>query len=89
MCSRNITKNLFIGYAFKDCLENGTWYRDPVTNSTWTNYTDCVDHEDYKVSGFHCNNKAPRSFESRTYSETEPHTFTFVTTLHNQICTPI
>ncbi|XP_031767530.2 calcitonin gene-related peptide type 1 receptor-like [Galleria mellonella] len=33
-------------YAFKRCTENGTWYRHPVTDRSWTNYTTCVDIED-------------------------------------------
>ncbi|XP_035215096.1 parathyroid hormone/parathyroid hormone-related peptide receptor-like isoform X2 [Stegodyphus dumicola] len=28
--------------ASKFCSEDGTWWRDPVTNNTWTNYTLCV-----------------------------------------------
>lgn len=32
--------------AFKVCLEDGTWFRHPETNKTWSNYTTCVDQED-------------------------------------------
>jgi calcitonin receptor-like len=32
--------------AFKVCLENGTWFKHPETNKTWSNYTTCVDQED-------------------------------------------
>ncbi|XP_067131702.1 calcitonin gene-related peptide type 1 receptor-like isoform X2 [Centruroides vittatus] len=33
-------------YAYKICNSDGTWYRHPVTNKTWSNYTTCVDRED-------------------------------------------
>ncbi|KAL8576231.1 hypothetical protein ACOMHN_006154 [Nucella lapillus] len=29
--------------ATRVCTEDGTWYFNPVTNRTWTNYTDCFD----------------------------------------------
>ncbi|KAG8186539.1 hypothetical protein JTE90_020842 [Oedothorax gibbosus] len=32
--------------AHKECNPDGTWYRHPVTNRTWSNYTTCVDKED-------------------------------------------
>lgn len=28
-------------FAFKDCLPNGTWFRHPISNISWTNYTQC------------------------------------------------
>nr|QHX41514.1 calcitonin gene-related peptide type 1 receptor-like [Octopus vulgaris] len=28
-------------FAFKDCLPNGTWFRHPISNVYWTNYTPC------------------------------------------------
>uniref|UniRef100_T1KMN8 Calcitonin receptor n=1 Tax=Tetranychus urticae TaxID=32264 RepID=T1KMN8_TETUR len=35
-------------FAFKICLEDGTWFRHPVTNKTWSNYTTCIDKDDLK-----------------------------------------
>lgn len=32
--------------AFKVCLEDGSWFRHPLTNKTWSNYTTCIDQED-------------------------------------------
>ncbi|KAL8585808.1 hypothetical protein ACOMHN_065158 [Nucella lapillus] len=29
--------------ATRLCTENGTWFYNPATNRTWTNYTDCFD----------------------------------------------
>ncbi|XP_029645126.1 calcitonin receptor isoform X2 [Octopus sinensis] len=29
------------GLAFKDCLPNATWFRHPVTNLPWTDFTSC------------------------------------------------
>uniref|UniRef100_A0A1B6E976 G-protein coupled receptors family 2 profile 2 domain-containing protein n=1 Tax=Clastoptera arizonana TaxID=38151 RepID=A0A1B6E976_9HEMI len=31
------------------CLEDGSWFRHPVSNKTWSNYTTCVDFEDLKL----------------------------------------
>ncbi|KAI1305977.1 Calcitonin gene-related peptide type 1 receptor [Halotydeus destructor] len=33
--------------AFKTCMSDGTWFTHPLTNKTWSNYTTCVDHDDY------------------------------------------
>lgn len=33
-------------YAHKVCNKDGSWYRHPDTNRTWSNYTTCIDHED-------------------------------------------
>ncbi|TDG40882.1 hypothetical protein AWZ03_012696 [Drosophila navojoa] len=38
--------------AHKTCLENGTWYRHPVSNQTWSNYTNCVDYDDFQFRQF-------------------------------------
>ncbi|CAG7819097.1 unnamed protein product [Allacma fusca] len=38
--------------AHKACLEDGTWFRHPDSNSTWSNYTMCVDHADYEWRRF-------------------------------------
>ena len=32
--------------AFKYCDVNGSWWTHPLTNKTWSNYTNCVDFED-------------------------------------------
>lgn len=29
------------GLAIRRCMENGSWYVNPETNSSWTNFTDC------------------------------------------------
>lgn len=45
MVSSETTKkilSLISANAFKDCTENGSWYVDPLTNKTWTDYTSCV-----------------------------------------------
>ncbi|KAJ8737246.1 hypothetical protein PYW07_000517 [Mythimna separata] len=33
-------------YAYKKCTSNGSWFVNPDTNKTWTNYTTCVDVDD-------------------------------------------
>ncbi|EDV47255.2 calcitonin gene-related peptide type 1 receptor [Drosophila erecta] len=38
--------------AHKTCLENGSWYRHPVSNQTWSNYTNCVDYKDLEFRQF-------------------------------------
>ncbi|EDW82153.1 uncharacterized protein Dwil_GK25280 [Drosophila willistoni] len=38
--------------AYKTCLANGSWFRHPENNRTWSNYTTCVDHEDYEFRKF-------------------------------------
>ncbi|XP_064104962.1 calcitonin gene-related peptide type 1 receptor-like [Macrobrachium nipponense] len=35
--------------AHKVCNEDGSWYRHPETNLTWSNYTTCIDFEDLKM----------------------------------------
>ncbi|XP_055599017.1 calcitonin gene-related peptide type 1 receptor isoform X2 [Uranotaenia lowii] len=35
-------------YAHKDCDENGNWFRHPETNKTWSNYTSCIDFNDFE-----------------------------------------
>ncbi|XP_067131704.1 calcitonin gene-related peptide type 1 receptor-like isoform X2 [Centruroides vittatus] len=34
--------------AYKVCNEDGTWFKHPHSNKTWSNYTTCVDFEDLK-----------------------------------------
>ena len=31
----------------KFCTEAGEWWRHPHSNRTWSNYTTCLDHEDF------------------------------------------
>lgn len=38
--------------AHKVCTDEGTWFRHPQSNLTWSNYTTCVDVEDLEVSIF-------------------------------------
>ena len=40
------------GMAHKLCTEQGTWFRHPESNLTWSNYTTCVDVEDLEVKRF-------------------------------------
>lgn len=40
---------IFTARAYKDCTANGSWYVDPETNKTWTDYTDCVPLEVCKL----------------------------------------
>lgn len=47
--------NYVIGYderltASKVCLPNGTWWRQPGKDDSWSNYTTCIDHRDYEVN---------------------------------------
>lgn len=39
------------GYGHRPCLENGTWFRHPESNKTWSNYTTCIDLDDFQVCG--------------------------------------
>ncbi|CAG7829594.1 unnamed protein product [Allacma fusca] len=32
--------------AYKECLPDGSWFRHPESNRTWSNYTTCVDQAD-------------------------------------------
>ncbi|ODM88543.1 Calcitonin-like peptide type 1 receptor [Orchesella cincta] len=36
--------------AHKECLHDGSWFRHPISNWTWSNYTNCVDYEILHVS---------------------------------------
>ncbi|KAG8325562.1 hypothetical protein J6590_064343 [Homalodisca vitripennis] len=33
-------------YGLRVCLEDGSWFKHPESNKTWSNYTTCVDMED-------------------------------------------
>ncbi|CAL8090752.1 unnamed protein product [Orchesella dallaii] len=35
--------------AHKQCLSDGSWFKHPLTNLTWSNYTTCVDLEALQV----------------------------------------
>lgn len=41
---------LIAGFAHKPCESDGNWFRHPLTNRTWTNYTTCIDVGDYEVN---------------------------------------
>jgi len=34
--------------AFKDCTDDGTWWRNPF-NKTWSNYTACINQKELEV----------------------------------------
>ncbi|CAG2242008.1 unnamed protein product [Mytilus edulis] len=36
-------------YGTKKCTKNGTWWRDPVSNREWTDYTPCLNLRIYKT----------------------------------------
>ncbi|KAL0902378.1 hypothetical protein ABMA27_000263 [Loxostege sticticalis] len=44
-------------FAYKRCMENGTWFLHPEGNKPWTNYTTCIDVEDLNVSSGICHNQ--------------------------------
>ncbi|XP_067131642.1 calcitonin gene-related peptide type 1 receptor-like isoform X2 [Centruroides vittatus] len=46
ICPKFIPGFLPDRFAFKVCNVDGTWFRHPETNKTWSNYTTCIDHED-------------------------------------------
>ncbi|XP_065559051.1 parathyroid hormone 2 receptor-like isoform X2 [Artemia franciscana] len=35
--------------ARRECLPDGTWFRHPESNFTWSNYTTCLDTESFEV----------------------------------------
>uniref|UniRef100_A0A1L8DJU9 Putative adenylate cyclase-coupled calcitonin receptor n=1 Tax=Nyssomyia neivai TaxID=330878 RepID=A0A1L8DJU9_9DIPT len=35
-------------YAHKECGTDGVWFRHPLTNKTWSNYTTCVNLDDFE-----------------------------------------
>lgn len=39
-----------IGFAHKLCEAGGAWFRHPETNKTWSNYTTCVNLDDFEVT---------------------------------------
>lgn len=45
-CPNFITGFLPERSAHKECTADGTWFRHPDTNRTWSNYTTCVDRDD-------------------------------------------
>ncbi|XP_025417453.1 calcitonin gene-related peptide type 1 receptor-like isoform X3 [Sipha flava] len=36
-------------FGQKICLQDGTWFKHPDSNKTWSNYTTCVDLDDLKL----------------------------------------
>jgi hypothetical protein len=41
---------MLAGHAHKDCLIDGSWFRHPLSNATWSNYTTCVDIQALQVN---------------------------------------
>lgn len=39
----------FPGYAHKECESNGEWFKHPLTNKSWSNYTTCINLQDFEV----------------------------------------
>ncbi|XP_055539715.1 calcitonin gene-related peptide type 1 receptor isoform X2 [Wyeomyia smithii] len=35
-------------FAHKVCDEHGEWFRHPLTNKTWSNYTTCINFDDFE-----------------------------------------
>ncbi|XP_058822069.1 calcitonin gene-related peptide type 1 receptor isoform X3 [Topomyia yanbarensis] len=35
-------------FAHKICEEHGDWFRHPLTNKTWSNYTTCINFDDFE-----------------------------------------
>lgn len=42
------------GTAHKECEANGDWYIHPESNKTWSNYTTCVNKQDFEVKTASC-----------------------------------
>lgn len=42
-------RRIFAGFGQKTCLPDGSWFKHPDSNKTWSNYTTCVDLDDLKV----------------------------------------
>ncbi|ODM94072.1 Calcitonin-like peptide type 1 receptor [Orchesella cincta] len=36
------------GNGFKECLNDGTWFRHPDSNLVWSNYTTCINLDDFQ-----------------------------------------
>ncbi|XP_023244517.1 calcitonin receptor-like, partial [Centruroides sculpturatus] len=53
-CPTFITGFLPERFAHKICNEDGTWYRHPHTNRTWSNYTTCIDQDDLSTIDLLC-----------------------------------
>lgn len=43
-------KHFIIGTAYKICNKDGTWFRHPISHAVWSNYTTCINLDDYNVS---------------------------------------
>ncbi|XP_062582349.1 parathyroid hormone/parathyroid hormone-related peptide receptor-like [Saccostrea cucullata] len=44
-CPSYIDRFLINGFAKKTCTNDGTWYQNPHTNRSWTNFTNCIQSE--------------------------------------------
>ncbi|ELU10120.1 hypothetical protein CAPTEDRAFT_219484 [Capitella teleta] len=36
-------------HAHKECTENATWWKDPISGKEWTDYTTCLDLKNFKL----------------------------------------
>lgn len=53
--SQTVFSNFFFaGFGQKICLQDGSWFKHPDSNKTWSNYTTCVDLDDLKVGVYVC-----------------------------------
>lgn len=39
--------------AHKTCMENGSWFEHPESGREWSNYTNCIDFEDFEVNSIY------------------------------------
>jgi hypothetical protein len=44
-----ISSSFHAGFAHKICENDATWFKHPDTNRSWTNYTTCIDVQDFEV----------------------------------------
>ncbi|XP_059160087.1 calcitonin gene-related peptide type 1 receptor-like [Physella acuta] len=57
-CPWYIAERTLDDIAEKTCTENGTWWREPGDGQEWTDYTNCVSLERYRIlylAGVSCN----------------------------------
>lgn len=41
---------IITGTAYKICNKDGTWFKHPISRAVWSNYTTCINLDDYNVS---------------------------------------
>lgn len=41
---------ILIGFGHKVCESDGEWFKHPENNKSWSNYTTCINFEDFEVS---------------------------------------